>query len=68
MYSDRICLIEGCNNCVPPQDEVDIGVGIITSNEPPICEECYLSNDPEIQKQITEIIEDYKNKDDDLPF
>ena len=50
----RICIIEGCGHFVPPQNEVDIGVGNYQSSETPICEDCYMSEDPEINRQIKE--------------
>ena len=52
MYNYRICIIDGCTHYVPPQNEVDIGVGIMCSDETPICEDCYMSEDPKIQEQI----------------
>lgn len=62
----RICIIDNCNNDVPPMNETDIGVGIYTSSETPICEDCYMSNDPTIQAQIKEA--ENKEKTDRLPF
>jgi len=57
----RNCRI--CNNIVYVMNEVDIGVGILYSNEVPICEDCYLSTDINIQNEIKQLLE---NKD--LPF
>lgn len=62
---ERKCLIKGCNNDVYPQNEVDVKVAIITSNEPPICEICFFSEDEEVQKQIEEITRKDNSK---LPF
>ena len=60
----RICLVDGCEHYVPPQHEVDIGVGLLTSSERPICEDCLNSKDPDIIAQIEEI--ECENKD--FPF
>jgi hypothetical protein len=42
------CLI--CGNPVYDMNEVDVGVGIINSNEPPICEQCYEEKPDEVEK------------------
>jgi hypothetical protein len=44
----RKCLL--CDNEVYPQYEVDVGIGIISSIEPPICEDCYQLKPDEVQK------------------
>jgi hypothetical protein len=61
MEYDRQCII--CGNPTGYAYEVDVGVGIVRSSEAPICSECYMSEQIEIQKQIKEI---ETNKD--LPF
>lgn len=59
--SKRICLITECDNEVQPMNEVDIGVGIMQSNEVCICEYCYPSNDESIKSQIKALNEDFKD-------
>lgn len=53
-----------CDNQTPIEIEVDILVGIITSTSPVFCEECYLSEDKELQKRIQEIEDNWG----ELPF
>ena len=53
----KTCFVDGCDNPVYPQDEVDVGVGTITSTEVPICEQCHTSEDPAIKIQIKELEE-----------
>jgi hypothetical protein len=53
---EKECLI--CGNLVYDMDEVDIGVGVITSNEPPICEQCY----EEKPDEVAEILEQSKKR------
>lgn len=55
---ERQCLI--CLNPTGYMNEVDVTVGIIKSDEPPICEDCYLSDNEEIIKQIDEINKNYE--------
>jgi hypothetical protein len=47
-----------CGNPVEDMNEVDIGVGIITSNEPAICEQCY----EEKPEEVAEILEQSKKR------
>lgn len=60
---ENICLIRGCKNIVNNSTDIDIGVGIITFEDVCVCEQCYISNNPEIMEQI-EIIENEKG----MPF
>lgn len=62
------CIIEGCNNPVGAQNEVDVQVAIVVSNEPRICSDCYASDKQEIKDQITKALARYYNKDIELPF
>ena len=55
---ERECLI--CGNPTGYQNEVDIAVGILKSSEPPICEDCYSSENVEIQERIKEINKNYE--------
>jgi len=68
MSDNRECLIDGCNHIVPPQNEVDIGVGILCSSEPPICQDCHESSDQKVVEQINQIESDNKSKLDGTPF
>ena len=68
MKDHRECIIEGCTHVVQPQNEVDVSVGVISSIEIPICDECYESKDPEIIKQIEEVLEKDGKGSDGLPF
>jgi len=53
---EKECLI--CGNLVYDMNEVDIGVGAITSNETPICEQCY----EEKPDEVAEILEQSKKR------
>ena len=64
--SKQKCLINGCNNDVYPQNEVDVKVVVISSNEPPICEDCALNPSEDVQAQIEHIISERQNLK--LPF
>lgn len=50
----RKCLV--CEKPANPQNEVDIQVGIIQSNEAPICEECATSDNEFVQMDVDDAI------------
>jgi Zn-finger protein len=50
----RKCLV--CEKPVYPQNEVDIQVGIIQSNEVPICQECAMSENEFVQMDVADAI------------
>ena len=58
----RKCLV--CEKPVYPQNEVDVQVGIIQSNEAPICEDCMNSENEFVQMDVDDAIKEW-NK---LPF
>ncbi len=57
---NRICQITQCQNEVQPMNEADIGVGVIYSSEPAICDHCQNSTDQSIQDEINVILIDWK--------
>ena len=56
MSEMKECIL--CGNPVEDMNEVDIGVGIITSNEPAFCEQCY----EEKPEEVAEILEQSKKR------
>lgn len=58
LHYERECLI--CGNPTGYMYEVDVAVGILKSNEPPICEVCYSSENEEINDRIKEINKNYE--------
>lgn len=58
----RKCLV--CEKPVQPQNEVDIKVGILYSDEAPICEECATSDNEFMQMDVADAIERWAS----LPF
>lgn len=58
----RKCLV--CENPVQPQNEVDVQVGVIQSNEAAICEECATSDNEFVQMDVADAIERWAS----LPF
>lgn len=56
MSDYHTCVIGNCQNKVQPMHEVDIGVGILRSNEAPICEECRTSQDKEVKRLVNEAL------------
>lgn len=50
--------MKSCLICEKPTEvsvEIDISVGLISSNEPPICRDCYESEEFGIIRKIAEI-------------
>ena len=61
--NNLVCLVAECGKEVFPENETDIGVGLVYSQGTPICIECFESEDPERKEEVERIM-----KDHELPF